>query len=201
MSFRQEEKIFIEKINLFEFKKWLILKGAKILFPQRIINSVYFDNNYKMYQDSVEGITPRKKIRIRSYDVKSFLNAKKFSKEVKITYYNYRDKKVENYYVNSKKLNFSINDEDYGVCKPILNVIYVRNYFIFKSIRITLDEDINYFLIKNGKISNFGIKDKEKIIEIKSSNLKNNDYLKNLIPLPRSRFSKYCRGIELFNIN
>ena len=67
MSFRIEEKISINNFNVFEFKKWLFSKGAKTLYPQRIINSIYFDNKLRMYSDSNEGIVPRKKIRIRSY--------------------------------------------------------------------------------------------------------------------------------------
>ena len=43
----------------------LVLSG-KILYPERNINSVYFDNdNLSMYHDSIEGSVPRKKIRIR----------------------------------------------------------------------------------------------------------------------------------------
>ena len=73
MSFRLEEKISIDNFNIFDFKKWLFSKGAKILYPPRIINSIYFDNNLKMYCDSNEGTVPRKKIRIRTYQTKNFL--------------------------------------------------------------------------------------------------------------------------------
>jgi hypothetical protein len=73
MSLRLEEKIFIKDLNLFKFKKWLFAHGAKILYPKRIVNSIYFDNELKMYSDSVEGVTvPRKKIRIRAYDNEKF---------------------------------------------------------------------------------------------------------------------------------
>ena len=44
------------------------------------------------------------------------------------------------------------------------------------------------------------IKEKEKVVEIKSNNINAHDYLKSLLPLPRSRFSKYCRGVELLNL-
>lgn len=200
MSFRLEEKIFIPRVNSFEFKKWLFSNGGKILYPQRIINSIYFDNELKMYLDSIEGITPRKKIRLRTYNNKFFFDSNNFKKEVKITYYNYRDKIVDNYLINNSLSNIAIKDKDYGICKPIINIFYLRNYFLFKGIRVTLDENITYFHIKNNKISNFFVKDKEKIIEIKSSNLNKYDFLKELFPQPRSRFSKYCRGIELLNI-
>ena len=70
--------------------------------------------------------------------------------------------------------------------------------FVFNT-RITLDENIEYRKINNGKLSNFSTKDKNFVLEIKSHKINNTDYFKSIIPLPRSRFSKYCRGIELVN--
>ena len=68
MSYRIEKKLFIQKENFFEFKKRIIEKGAKKIFEDREINSLYFDNFKKeMFHDSLEGLTPRKKIRIRKY--------------------------------------------------------------------------------------------------------------------------------------
>lgn len=200
MSFRLEEKIFVKNLNVFEFKKWLIRKGAKTLYPERQINSLYFENNLKMYNDSIEGVVPRKKIRIRTYNTKNFLKGINFTKEVKISYYNYRDKKVDKYLQNFQNLNIKISDNAYGVCRPFLNVVYMRNYFELMKTRITLDKDINYYSIRNGKISDFGISDKEFIIEVKSSNIDEIDFLKELLPIQRTRFSKYCRGIKLLNL-
>ena len=68
MSYRIEKKLFIQKENFVEFKKKIIEKGAKKIFKDREINSLYFDNFKKeMFRDSLEGLTPRKKIRIRNY--------------------------------------------------------------------------------------------------------------------------------------
>ena len=68
MSFRIEEKINLHKNNLFYIKDWLLKNESKVLFPTRIISSVYYDNdNFDMYQNSIEGVVPRKKIRIRFY--------------------------------------------------------------------------------------------------------------------------------------
>ena len=71
MSFRIEKKLFIKKENFFEFKKKLVSIGAKKIYKSRTINSLYFDNFKKeMFHDSLEGLTPRKKIRIRHYNSK-----------------------------------------------------------------------------------------------------------------------------------
>ena len=200
MSFRIEEKISINNFNVFEFKKWLFSKGAKTLYPQRIINSIYFDNKLRMYSDSNEGIVPRKKIRIRTYDTEDFFSSKKsFKKETKITYYNYRFKEVEKFILNKQNFLTGIHDQFYGQCQPNLNVFYKRNYFFVFNTRFTLDEDIEYRKLNNGILSNFSIKDKSFVVEIKSNKIHNTDYFKDILPLPRSRFSKYCRGIELVN--
>ena len=202
MSLRIEEKILIKDRNVFEFKKWLFSNDATILHPTRIINSIYFDHNLKMFNESIEGTVPRKKIRIRTYDTLNFLTSKKkYQKEIKITYYNYRGKKVENFSFDLKNIYSGIYDKDYGLCKPNLNVFYKRSYFYLFDTRVTLDEEINYSIINNGKLSKFSIKDKNFVIEIKSQKINNTDFLKEIIPVARTRFSKYCRGIELHNIN
>ena len=81
MSFRIEDKLFILNENLIEFKDFLINKKAKKIFKSRSIKSLYFDNsNLDMYNDSIEGLTPRKKIRIREYPES---DDKKFYLEIK----------------------------------------------------------------------------------------------------------------------
>jgi SPX domain protein involved in polyphosphate accumulation len=68
MSFRIEQKILIGKNQIIEFKNLYQKKNLKKLYPPRIIKSLYFENlNNNMYKDSVEGVVPRKKIRIRNY--------------------------------------------------------------------------------------------------------------------------------------
>ena len=73
MSFRIEEKINIRKENLYKFYEWLNSHSGHKIYPNRKIFSIYFDNqNLNMYHDSIEGIIPRKKIRIRTYNDLSF---------------------------------------------------------------------------------------------------------------------------------
>ena len=69
MSFRREEKLKISSSKIFHLKKWIIENEGKKIYPARKINSIYFDNlNYSMYNQSIEGVVPRKKIRLRMYD-------------------------------------------------------------------------------------------------------------------------------------
>ena len=85
MSFRLEEKLNIDNNNLFIFKKWLYANNAKKIYDGRIISSIYFDNiRMDSYKDSNEGITPRKKIRLRSYN-NNFDYKNKGQLEIKIS--------------------------------------------------------------------------------------------------------------------
>ena len=195
MSYRIEKKLFIQKGNFFEFKKELKKNGAKKIFIVRKVSSLYFDNFKKeMFQDSLEGLTPRKKIRVRNYpnDI-----TKKLSFEIKISSIEGRFKTNklinEKYYENIKKNGFF--DNKYGICKPILNVSYLREYFKMDDVRITLDSDIIYKLYN----SSFIKKDLKIVAELKTSINKNLDELTEVYPFQEIRFSKYCNGLELFN--
>ena len=65
MSFRTEKKIYINTSNIGKFYEFLNKKNFKEIYPERQINSIYFDNyKFAMYDDSEQGVVPRKKIRI-----------------------------------------------------------------------------------------------------------------------------------------
>ena len=189
MSFRIEEKLLINKYQLSEFKEYLISKGAHKIFQTRKINNLYFDNDkFEMFNDSIEGCLPRKKIRLRSYeDDRNFLEIKISSTEGRYKTSNQIDLKKTN---NMK--NLGLFDKDYGSCKPVLIVEYTRDYFKYGDIRVTIDNDISYFT-KYRKFLGF---DKNQIIELKASFKKDLNELMKDFPFPRSRFSKYTNGVE-----
>ena len=58
----------LNKHHYLDLLKWINHNGGRVLYPERIICSRYFDNNnMQIYFNTVEGIIPRKKIRIREY--------------------------------------------------------------------------------------------------------------------------------------
>ena len=59
-------------------------------------------------------------------------------------------------------------DSQYGVCFPKLHVSYLREYYLIKDVRITVDTDINYQLYQNSLKTN----DPSTIIEIKAESKK-----------------------------
>jgi hypothetical protein len=75
MSFRKELKFSTNIKQLKDLKLKFIKNNAKILYPKRKVESIYFDNKIKTsFKDSEEGIVPRKKIRIRNYPKTSKIN-------------------------------------------------------------------------------------------------------------------------------
>ena len=194
MSFRKEIKFNLNKANLKKFLIWIEKEGAEKLHNKRIISSIYFDNGkFSMYHDSVEGIIPRKKIRIRNYNEKSdFLFEKKISSQEG------RFKTSKKIFRYDKIIKSGYLDNQYGLCRPKIKITYERSYFAFKSFRITLDQNIDYLKFEKEPNSKFIYKDTEFVVEIKGKNV-NQDFLDNYFPFTSIRFSKYCRGIDLIN--
>lgn len=193
MNPRIEEKILISIKQLSEFKEYLYNKKTKSLFPNRIIESLYFDNIHKqMFLDSEEGCVPRKKIRLRRYyniKDKIYSNSKL---ELKVSSYEGRFKKSIDI-KNSTRENYikkGYLDKDYGLCEPKLTVKYNRSYLQLEKVRITIDENISYQKYN----SNIFYNDEDIIVEIKANNELSKDYILNLLPFQRIRFSKYSRG-------
>ena len=144
-----------------------------------------------MYNDSIEGLIPRKKIRIRNYPGTN--NQFKYL-EVKISSVEGRfktSKKIDNNkFLEIKKIGYL--DSQYGLCQPFLSVSYKREYYEMRDFRISIDENINYSLFTGRNLG----KDENSIIEIKANFNKDRDDLLNQFSLKTTRFSKYCNGFE-----
>jgi len=193
MSFRIEEKILVNENDNFLVKKFLKLNSAKKLYNSRVVKSLYFDNNsFDMFQNSEEGIVPRRKIRIRSYP--KFNN--RFFLEIKISSVEGRFKK-SNEISDAQCLELIKNgifDKQYGHCKPKIYVNYLREYYIIKNTRITYDKDIEYLNVQQRILG----KENSRVLELKPNKDKNTDELFLDFPFSRIRYSKYCFGINKF---
>ena len=193
MSFRVEEKILVNENNNFLVKKFLKLNFAKKLYNPRVVKSLYFDNSsFDMFQNSEEGIVPRKKIRIRSYP--KFNN--KFFLEIKISSVEGRFKKSNEISETQclELIKNGIFDKQYGHCKPKIYVKYLREYYIMKNTRITYDKDIEYLNVQQRILG----KENSRVLELKPNKDKNTDELFLDFPFSRIRYSKYCFGINKF---
>ena len=192
MTFRIENKYTVDLSKVLSFKKWVNEKKFRIKFPKRKVISIYLDNkNLKSYHDSIEGVVPRKKIRIRYYD--QLNENSEFFLEQKISSVEGRFKKSNKIKSNEMKkiINFGIKDKDYGNCKPSRIITYDRSYFYFKNYRLTFDENIKY---KKSLSSEFWKKIHNNVFEIKTNINTSEDELNLYIPFPKVRFSKYCEA-------
>ena len=69
MSFRKELKFKLTFSDQKLLKHKLLSKGMKNLYPKRIVKSIYFDTrDLTFFHESNEGVLPKKKLRIRSYN-------------------------------------------------------------------------------------------------------------------------------------
>lgn len=192
MSFRKEIKFKLNLSELLDLKKDLIKIGMKKLYKSRKINSCYFDTkDLSFFSQSEEGTLPRRKIRVRWYD-----DEMKFFKETKISSIEGRfkfQKKISgcNSLYDLKKMKFF--ESDYGLIQPIIIVSYLREYYFFKKLRITMDYNISYIDINSLKLIKY--LDRETVLEVKASDNISFDYIQEFIYHPTSRFSKYSRGL------
>lgn len=191
MSFRIEEKLNINKSNLGAFEKWIADREAKKIHPDRIIKSIYFDNeSLDMHYESEEGVVPRKKIRIRNYISKENDN-KTFFLEKKINSPEGRFKTSKKIFNHDYFLRNGFFEPGYGACKPKITIKYSRSYYKVFDVRVTIDQNIQYFKY-NSKIKK---NDENIVVEIKSQNLDIVSHIEKKLPFSRTRFSKYSRGV------
>jgi len=192
MTFRIEQKLLIDTSRLIDFKNHLADKNVKQIYQRRRIKSLYFENNnFEMYNDSIEGLTPRKKIRLRTYpgtkDLNQYLEVKISSVEGR-----FKTRSI----VNEDKCNTlktkGILDSQYGLCKACLYVVYDREYFEEDDVRISIDSNINC-MSHQKKIMQ---KDRGSIVEIKTTVRKDLDKLTSDFPFQQIRYSKYCNAVE-----
>lgn len=203
------EENFSKKISNFLYEKKFIKE-----YPTRNINSIYYDSlDFVRFLESEEGISDRKKLRIRFYDDPKCLRLEKKIKssdigKKEVSFGDYFDKKTSFDFkittCDNKKFSVSVSRKiSHNI--PSLFVSYKRDYFNFleENIRITIDYKLRFGKIRNGlslikSPSNincdFGVleakydSDKE-FVSILS---KITDYY----CLTLSRCSKYCYGIN-----
>ena len=196
MSYRKEKKYRLSLSDMAYLKNYLLNEGMKSLFPQRVIKSCYFDTeNLTFYQESEEGVLPRKKIRIRWYN-----NESTYTKEVKISSIEGRFKYTKDQQsIDSfeKICQIKFFDKDYGLVSPSLMVSYKREYFELSKMRLTFDTNLSYQYLRSHFSKTF--RDPECVMEVKVPMSCTDDYIESLVNHPTSRFSKYSRGLLFLN--
>ncbi len=164
------------------------------IFPDRIVESIYFDTkDLQFFSLSEEGVTPRFKIRLRGYN-----NEKLSNLEIKKTKNYHREKIVlKNFQFNSFELHKTLKSMGINnIVEKKIRVKYLRSYYEMNNLgRITMDENIEFFNpskeFRNPKKIN------KIILEVKIQRKEiDKNHVEKIINLKESRFSKYCVGIN-----
>tara|TARA_B100000482_G_C12516633_1_gene262753 strand:+ start:177 stop:767 length:591 start_codon:yes stop_codon:yes gene_type:complete len=194
MSFRKEIKFKLSTSDSILLKSQLLDFGMKVIYPKRQVNSCYFDNyDYLFLHQSLDGVVPRKKIRLRWYN-----DNYSIKKETKITSIEGRFKIAEDYKINQlpnfPKLN--LFDKVYGNLTPSILIKYSREYYKYKGLRLTFDGNILYQNLRS--ILSKEYIDNQRVMEVKTSIDTSDDFINKYISFPTTEFSKYVRGCTFF---
>ena len=214
-KYRYERKFTIPKVYLDQFYSELLINNFYNLHNPRDINNLYFDDyNFSSVSDNIEGLSFRKKYRVRWYgdtykktkkflEIKfknEFLNKKEKLDLGKFSYKN--NKSIDDFALtisnklleqNKLQLHLEINKRI-----PTLLNSYNRKYFYNSSeqIRITIDDNLTFFspITKQKCIEN------KIIIEAKYDSESN--FFNKFNKLTTTRYSKYVKGtIQTNNFN
>lgn len=200
---RQEIKFLVNKNFFFDLQ---LKKKIKKLFPSRIINSIYFDTlNLDFFHDSEEGISPRKKIRIRYYNT----DFEDLNLEIKHTNSYWRTKNVKKFNINDFSNSFITKETQNIALIPKTKISYLRNYYSCEIGRITLDTEVNCERIysysnvfKKDIAPKIRILESDKtILELKTSNKYSKYEATKFFSHRDIRMSKYCEAIKKLSIS
>ncbi len=208
---RIEKKFVLGKYKENFVKNFLLLNGFVKQFPRRKINSIYLDTiNFDHVKDNINGVSERKKIRLRWYDNnKTKLYFEEKNKRNFLVWKNIEEidlssneenfiKKLKDYFF-SRNFNFTKNFN----YQFVLKVNYTREYWVSadKNIRATVDTNINTSLLKNSSTT---VNLSDTILEFKFHPV-NEKYFRNFLnkknyKLRSQKYSKYVRSFtELEN--
>ena len=161
------------KIKRFE-RKWLFKSNNSLAlinallrsnlffrtqYPSRKVNSVYFDtNNYVSIRQNLDGVSIKKKIRIRWYGNKNIISnpvveikskkgfeTKKESVKIK----ELDNTKINNLKIIQKELNSKLKLKK--IINPVLTTHYDREYFVSSNgkVRATVDYNLKSIFLNN----------------------------------------------------
>ncbi len=202
MTLRDEIKIPIAQGTEPQVESLICRLGAKRQHVSRRVSSFYFDTkDLKFYRDSMEGVYPRKKIRLRTYsDPCTSLQISPvthFNLEKKVGTSLGDQKSVETYQDAMRALSNGLSIENMYLQNVCL-ISYVRDYYILGQVRLTIDRNLRFARDINAINQNLAYS--ESVLEIKTGNFNLASQLVAKLGLQTKRFSKYCTCIEVVGL-
>jgi SPX domain protein involved in polyphosphate accumulation len=209
---RYERKYKISDLNHHVLLQAIRLHPANIkpLFADRQINNIYFDTpNLQCYDDNVNGVSERKKFRVRWYGDNIF-DIKNPNLEIKM-----RSSEVGSKLIfpvpdfdlyDLKGLTQTVNKvlKNQNSVQPILMNSYQRSYFGTKdgAFRLTIDRNLRFFsLLSANRFVRYNVREEAVILEIKYAvaDDEHTDRITQYFPLRQTKSSKYVTGVQLTN--
>ena len=219
LDWRYERKFAIEQMSLNEAENIILCNNMLFseVYYKRQVNNIYLDSIYMdAYYNNVEGLSHRKKYRVRWYG-DLFSKIRQPVLEVKVkngivgSKYKYklhefelgrlfRTKVLKQVFGKSnlpENVNFELSTVD-----PTLINTYSRKYYMSanEKYRVTIDTGLEYFSVQRG-FNNIVSSSPQKgvVIEIKYSleNDENVDRITQSFPFRLTRSSKYVQGISM----
>ena len=206
-NFRYERKYLIARTKVPQLLRELFKNGYHKIFNTRKVNNIYYDDYLlNSYYENIDGLSDRKKYRVRWYGMTYSKSVKKFEIKIKSEFLNRKEalsigsqtftSPIES---NLNKINNNVKGvlEELSLNSNVIPVLlnnYTRNYYKnkIKNVRVTIDKDLSYYSIISKK--KLAIKDKC-IIEFKYSN-KDFFAVNNMFDLNLDKSSKYVDGTQ-----
>jgi len=182
--------------------------------PPRRINSLYFDSiNLDSLEESIEGSSIRKKIRLRWYGSESKLTPATLEIKKKQGVLSWKELYAKQFGINpsseswSRFINLEQNcntavHEKIRNLQPVSIVSYQRKYFssFDHKVRITLDHNLQTFEQRYSRSPNlrFGRDHLNQLVleaKVEAHNQESLDALYKQLPFSPKRFSKYCESL------
>ncbi len=204
---RYERKYKIEDCSISTLQQSVKMHpaGFRKIFPDRIVNNIYFDTaNFTCFNDNVAGVPQRKKYRIRWYGKEQLSLIKSPQLEIKIKDNQLGTKETSDLpafsFLNLEEVIQAVRRKDpTGTpLNPVLYNSYKRSYFGTSDgrFRITLDDQLFYSHPAHSKGMRY--EDKAVILELKyEANMDNKtDLIMQYLPFRQTKSSKYVTGVN-----
>jgi len=221
IDWRYERKFTVKDLSFDQVEDFILGNSYlfKEIFSVRQVNNIYFDDiHYSAYYSNIEGLSERKKYRMRWYgeligDIKNPILEAKVKKASLGTKFHFNintfkmkrrfDPNIFNNIFKDSQLPDDIYSELLTLSPTLVNS-YRRKYYLSGNglYRVTIDTDISYYYVSQNINHVLTKSDHDEIVvEIKYAHEDDNcvENLTNQFPFRLGRNSKYVQGVSTVN--